>query len=440
MKKHIICLLVSCALVPISRAQLNCDADSTGLISLVDLQEDTYMGYQGGLYPGGDNEMPATHRLAGSNAAKNIKPLDTLGNVDLVNGKIVFLGLGASTAGNTWNNFKDLVEDEPGLNPCLQIVNGCQGAKGLEIMIDTLNYPWYWTDLVFTKMQAKGATPAQVQAIWMRTASKADTVVEFPLFPNGIADKFEILLPILLEKFPNLKQVYISVFFYGGYADSSKAFYDIVAEPGSYFTNYAVKWVVERQINGDPDLVYAGPEKKAPWVAWGPHTWADGMRANDYDGLFWNCEEDFQEDGGGYHLTTTGKIKDAQLILDWAKNNPVTMKWFLDGPKWNSCDPSGRMANGEVPDNSPTVTKEGIMLYPSPNNGIFNVKLNHGFKGFADIRIVNSFGQVVYANQVDAWNAIGNVSVDLGEVANGLYIMHLNLNGTATSREFVVSR
>ena len=406
--RHILIILILSGMAASVDGQLPCDNDTTGYVALVDLKSDYFMdGYQGGLYPGGENEMPATHRLAGSKVVKNIKPLDTLGNVDLINGKIVFLGLGASTAGNTWNNFKGLVEDEPGLNPCLQLVNGSQGAKGLDVMIDTLNYPWYWTDMVFTKMSAQGATPIQVQAIWLRTASKTDTIVEFPLFPNGIADKLEILLPILLDKFPNLKQVYISGFFYGGYADSSKAFYDIVAEPGSYYTNYAVKWVVERQINGDPDLVYAGPGKKAPWVAWGPHTWADGMRPNEHDGLYWDCEVDFQADGGGYHLTNTGKLKDAQLLLDWAKNAPTIKKWFLDNPGWASCDPSARMGNGEAIGDNEMPLRDAPEIFPQPNRGVFQVRMPLSEQTSFNLKLIDSSGRLIWSgNQVASGSTI----------------------------------
>ncbi len=404
--------------------QLPCDNDTSGYRSLVDLGADFFVdGYQGGLYPGGQNIMPPTHRLAGSKAVKSIKPLDTLGNVDFVNGKIVFLGLGASTAGNTWNNFKDLVEEEPGLNPCLQLVNGCQGAKGLEVMIDTLNYPWYWTEMVFTKMLEQGATPVQVQAIWLRTASKVDTIVEFPLFPDGIANKLAILLPILLDNFPNLKQVYMTGFYYGGYADSSKAFYDIVAEPGSYYTNYAVKWVVERQINGDPDLVFTGPGKKAPWVAWGPHTWADGTRANDYDGLYWDCEVDFQPDGGGYHLTNTGKVKDAQLLLDWAKNTPTTKKWFLDSPTWAFCDASGRMGNGESLNDSAPPDKRYPEVFPQPNNGVFQVRLPYAENLSCQLQLTDAAGRVIWAKNNVPSGSIITVVPEGGKLPAGIYYL-----------------
>ena len=440
MKKLFILSLLSIALLPAVQAQLNCDADATGLISLVDLKEDTYRGLQGGLYPKGSNFMPVDHKNDGINVARTIKPLDSLGNVDWENGKIVFLGMGASVAGNPWNNFMNLTKDDPELNPCMQMINGCVGSKGLNIMVDLEENSKYWYEDVIPRIENKDATQYQVQAIWIKHAYKHQGDILWPDFPDSIVDFYEQLIPILMDTFPNLKLMFLSGFTYGGYADSTYNFYKVVVEPGSYWTNWAVKWLIEKQLDNAPNLKYKGAGRNAPWMAWGPHVWADGERANEWDGLQWFCETDYGPEGGGYHLSYGGVTKEANMLIDWAKSHPVTKKWFLDGPKWNSCDPTGRLANGEAPDNTPTVTKNDVMLYPSPNNGIFNVKLGQGQEGFAEIQIVNSFGQVVYSNQVDTWNAMGNFTVSLGDVANGVYFMHLNLNGSITTREFMVSR
>ncbi len=440
MTKLIVYILYCILFVKVGAAQLNCDADSTGLISLVDLQEDNYLGFQGGLYPEGSNFMPAEHKTDGLNIARTIKPLDSLGNVDWENGKIVFLGMGASVAGNPWNNVINLTKFDTDLNPCMQLINACVGSKGLNIMVDLEENSEYWYEDVIPRIENKYATPYQVQAIWIKHAYKHLGEILWPDFPDSIVDFYEQLIPILMDTFPNLKLMFLSGFTYGGYADSTYNFYNVVVEPGSYWTNWAPKWLIEKQIKNEPHLEYKGAGREAPWMAWGPHVWADGERANEWDGLQWFCETDYNPDGGGYHLSYGGVTKEANMIIDWAKSNPVTKKWFLDGPKWNSCDPSGRLANGEAPDNAPTVTKEGIVLYPSPNNGIFNLKLSHGFDGFADIQIVNSFGQVVYVNQLDCRDAMGNVSVNLGDVPNGVYIMHLNLDGVISTKEFLVSR
>ncbi len=61
---------------------------------LVDLGPgQTYHGQEGGLYPGGSNLRPVAHDAAGRKIAQGIVPLDSDGNPDPVNGKIVFMPL-----------------------------------------------------------------------------------------------------------------------------------------------------------------------------------------------------------------------------------------------------------------------------------------------------------------------------------------------------------
>ncbi|KRP07229.1 MAG: hypothetical protein ABR94_00400 [Sphingobacteriales bacterium BACL12 MAG-120802-bin5] len=410
----IIRLLFSCTKAD---AQLPCENDTTHLTSIIDLQSDYYLGlYQGGLYPGGSNELPYEHKEGGLAMAKKIKPLDSLGNVDWENGKVVFAGMGASTAGNAWNNFIDLVNVDSGINPCLEVVNACLGAKGLDVMIDTAENGWYWYDEIMPRILNKGVTRHQVQAVWIKTASKADTILEFPLYPAAIADKYAALMPILRDSFPNLQLVFVSGFFYGGYADPRKEFYDIVKEPGSYWTNFAVKWLVERQIVGVPELAYAGIGAKSPWVGWGPHVWADGTHPNETDGLYWDCEVDFQPDGGGYHLSNTGKLKEASLLLEWARTNPVTRKWFLDGPEWTSCDPDGRTADGRnftIDSNIPDIYKvyvyQSSLLLEIPSTA--NTQVNW--------EIYDAVGNLVHRQEVAPGTT---VTANLSHHASGLFI------------------
>src|SRR5216117_2404417 len=84
------------ALVPVGARASNCAGDSTGLVPLIDLGPGLYHGVQGGLYAGGSNHRPDAHNAAGVAIANAISPLDTLGNPDPANGRIVLVSIGMS--------------------------------------------------------------------------------------------------------------------------------------------------------------------------------------------------------------------------------------------------------------------------------------------------------------------------------------------------------
>src|SRR5260370_38242091 len=80
-------------------------------------------------------------------------------------------------------------------------------------------------------------------------------------------------VPPLPRRFPNLKLVYLSSRTYGGYAQTR-----LNPEPYAYESAFAVKWLIEEQLKGDPSLNFE-PGKdagKAPWVSVGPYFVVDG--------------------------------------------------------------------------------------------------------------------------------------------------------------------
>ena len=86
-----------------------------------------------------------------------------------------------------------------------------------------------------------------------------------------------------------------------------------------------MKWLVEDQIKGDPLLAYTGSAAPAPWIAWGPYLWADGLTPRS-DGLTWACS-DFNDDG--IHPALNGRQKVTQMLLSFFKNDSVARSWFL---------------------------------------------------------------------------------------------------------------
>jgi hypothetical protein len=68
----------------------------------------------------------------------------------------------------------------------------------------------------------------------------------------------------------------------------------------------------------------------APWTAWGPYLWADGLVPRS-DGLIWECD-DFATDGT--HPSDSGRLKVAERLLGFFRTDVVASRWFAD------CDPS----------------------------------------------------------------------------------------------------
>lgn len=76
-------------------AQEHPQRDSTGLIPLTDMGQETYQGEGGGLYAGGANSPPSAHLNAGLGLARGIVPPDQQGQPSR-DGKIVLLSVGMS--------------------------------------------------------------------------------------------------------------------------------------------------------------------------------------------------------------------------------------------------------------------------------------------------------------------------------------------------------
>ena len=317
---------------------------STFAIPLTDPGPWTYHGFTGGLYPGGHNDMPTTHAQRGLAAAANIRPRNTTGIPDM-QGHYVLMSVGMSNTAQEFCNaspYAPLVcrGDEPFIPQALadaqvnystlRIVNGARGLHAIDAW-DTPDAPVYdW--LRDSILAPQGLSEVQVQVIWLKNANRESPLR--PALPNENADAYVLItglgntLRALAARYPNLQQVYLSSRTYGGYATG----YTNSPEPYAYETGFAVKWLIEAQIRqletGIVDMLAGdlGPES-APWIAWGPYLWADGMTARA-DGLVW-YRHDFVEDG--IHPSVSGRRKVGLMLLRFFKTAPTAQCWFLEG-------------------------------------------------------------------------------------------------------------
>jgi hypothetical protein len=292
--------------------------ESTGLIPLPDLGQGMYHGEQGGLYPGGLNTPPPAHLEAGLAMAKQIVPLDSDGHPSR-NGKIVMISIGMSNTTMKYRAFMKLAAEQTDLNPKMVLVDGAQGSQVGWITAKP-NSP-FW-EVVAQRLKAAGVTAAQVQAAWMLQANPGPRA-GFPAEMKELQSNIIATLHNMHDKFPNLKVTYLSSRTYAGYATSP-----LNPEPYAYENGFAVKWTIKDQLDGKPDMNYdpaKGPVV-APWVAWGPYLWADGVKGNK-SGLSYVREDYTDQDGT--HPTASGQAKVAARLLEFMKTDPTSKRWFL---------------------------------------------------------------------------------------------------------------
>ncbi|HTM48565.1 MAG TPA: hypothetical protein VL285_07795 [Bryobacteraceae bacterium] len=291
--------------------------ESTGLVPLTELGKGKYEGHEGGLYPGGSNTPPAAHLQAGLRIAGSITPLDREGRKS-VQGRIAMCSIGMSNTTQETRSFLKLAAADKELNPRLTLVDCAQGAQSAEKIVDP-GLP-YWK-LVNQRLENAGVTPAQVQVIWLKEAN-GNPKQSFEEYARTLQEQQVKILHNLRAKFPNLKIAYVSSRVYGGWAGSP-----LNPEPYAYAGGFATKWLIADQIAGRAELNYdpAKGEARAPWIAWGPYLWADGLKARQ-DGAVWK-REDLGPDGT--HPSLAGREKVARMLMDFLKHDPTSRPWFV---------------------------------------------------------------------------------------------------------------
>jgi hypothetical protein len=310
----------------------------TGFTPIIDMGQNTYLGFGGGLYENGSNAVPADHAANGSARAANVQPLDGSGNPS-TSGKIVLLSVGMSNTTqefcsassalpcDSWTLMGKAAADARVNHTTLAIVNGAAGGQSAA----TWDAP---TDANYdrvrdTRLVPQGLTEQQVQAVWVKQANPGPTVS----LPSSSADAYTLetqlgnIVRSLKTRYPNVKLVFFSSRIYAGYATTT-----LNPEPYAYESGFAVKWLIQAQIDQQRNSgtivdARAGDLNEstgAPWLAWGPYLWADGTTARS-DGLTW-VQSDFVSDGT--HPAQTGREKVGTMLLDFFTSSPFATSWF----------------------------------------------------------------------------------------------------------------
>jgi hypothetical protein len=337
-----------------------------------DLGTGTYLGFQGGLYQNGTNLVPTDHNSDGKLYTDEITPLNAQGNPDS-NGEVILLSMGMSNALIEFSTFEAQAAGSKLVNhDTLTVWDGAQSgqdacywfpAEGSPVCSPSTQNEY---DRIIDGLTSSGLSNLQVQALWVDNANgrvhpdnrgcQPQGTLCVPLCDPALRDcvntdnktnalneeeEFGEALRAAKTRFPNLKLAFFSGRVFGGYAVGGED--DADPEPFAYESGFAVKWLIQAQINQistgvvDPvagDLSY----EHAPWIAWGPYFWADGPNPRS-DGLTWcfgqttsPCNGEFDFSAGGLHLNPTGATKAANLMMGFFTTSPYTTPWF-NAPK-----------------------------------------------------------------------------------------------------------
>jgi len=304
--------------------------ETTGLIPLTEMTKELYKGQTGGLYGNGKNNPPDAHQKAATKELTQIQPLDAQGKPSK-KGKIVLISLGMSNTTQEFSFFKKLADDDPNKSPDVVIVDCAQGGQAASEWAypekrarKDRPSPWVVMD---ERLKKANVTDAQVQVVWLKQAQKNPAGLgEFPKHAKSLQNDTAEILRKLKKKFVNLRIVYLSSRIYAGYAMTA-----LNPEPYAYESGFSVRWPIEDQIKGDPELNYdpAKGEVKSPLLLWGPYFWGDGIKPRKSDGLVWTRED---LAGDGTHPSMSGRQKVAEMLLKFFKTDPNARTWFLKRP------------------------------------------------------------------------------------------------------------
>lgn len=132
----------------------------------------------------------------------------------------------------------------------------------------------------------------------------------------------------------------------------------------------------------------------------------------------------------------TGSTWSANNLND---NDSISVELVSD---YKCPQPATAMSNGIVVSVAVGVndvnTLNNISLIPNPNNGQLILKGNVVKNGVANITIINTLGQIVYRSESNITDQTINERINLNDVASGLYLLRLDINGQRANIKFRV--
>jgi len=166
-------------------------------------------------------------------------------------------------------------------------------------------------DRAAEQLSRPGYSDKQVQVVFLHTTIHAARNVSGnpPRFPERFKEMQALMAKVLahcVTIYPNLRIAYLT-------SDGFRHFSRL--EPHVWQEAFAVKWLIASQIQGADGTVFEGPQRRLPWMQWGPYIWD-----NSWDrSYFWK---------DGVHPQDKAKEIVVAKYWDLLKADPVTKGWL----------------------------------------------------------------------------------------------------------------
>ncbi len=307
---------------PNTPVQMSVGKSTVGFKPLTEMtDEDRYKGEDGGLYGAGRNELPESWNKVAVLMTSKIHPLNAEG-VPAADGKIGLVSISMSNATQEFARFKQLADADPLKSRSVTVVDCAQGGQTMARWADPQANCWREAD---RRLKAAGVSHEQVQVVWIKLANAAPSG-ELQQHGKQLEQDTRMVLANLTKYFPNLRIAYLGSRIYGGWADGR-----LNPEPFAYEGAFVVRWLIQSQLKSEAGLNFDAEqgEVKSPLLLWGPYLWADGETPRKSDGLVWNRSDLI---GDGTHPSDTGRLKVAEQLLNFFKNDKYAKSWFVNQP------------------------------------------------------------------------------------------------------------
>lgn len=311
-------VFLGCKMIPVipsSEIEAKTQLIYTNMIAIDTLKQNLWQDPQGithsgGLYPSGLNVPPQAH---GSRILKATNKL---------NDNIGMVTIGASNCMYESYEFSNLVDSFTRV----KFVNAAIGGKSLEKILQNN----YWVQ-VHNKVLEAGLIDNDVQVVILESASFDEMIdtASFVDYTNFVADLLTDVCNKILIEFPKCQLIYLPGIVSTQYALLPE--YAKFSEPWSYYTCWANKFLIQRQIEGDIQSICSGSGKVSPVLAWMNPNWSDGIMENSF-GFSWDINDVFPSYPGsienGVHPSITGAQKVANYWYNFFINDPYALNWF----------------------------------------------------------------------------------------------------------------